>query len=834
METECYSPETTLVVLLGASTWPYFDDFNGSEPDTFVNSAKDLRDYFLDPHKFNLPEKNMIDLFDSERGPDEIDLEISNFLERCTAEMEASGYAPRNLIVYFVGHGGFTDGRDYYLAIRRTRKANTSASGLRMVSLATTLKEKARFLRCIIILDCCFAAAAAHHLQAPLEEVVIEKASEPFKFQDTGQSSTSKGISLLCSSSHKDPSISISHDEKHTMFSGALLHVLKTGDPYRQDECISLHTLTRLIKEYLSLTYRGTAPIPQANSPDQSEGDVAEIPLFPNLARRAVDISRDILKKFVKVESEIQCCVIVSETEERVQRGELIVSEIGEKLQRGESLGAIAERMLKSYRITIQKITGQLLHKDPYIINVSNVVSSKEMYENAISALCHSSIAIFDVTNYEPAVMLLLGIRSVVRKGVTILSTASPTAYEGHFEVPFNIKEVSVVSHSEKLHDNPMLPIGDRVLEGLDQLRRLPNYLDLPSFEAIRTLPPDLESQTPKDYTEQVLILCPFGKEYGANNWRRHIRRNLGVYIQDSAGKVTPPDLIRTLDMKSPRLVSQRLYEMIRVTSMCIVDWTAWRPNVFFEFGVRLAANEIGPVCIIEKQYKKLMETIGSKQEDLETLSRHIGVSKNDLLHLLPATSQCKELIKLFSPIEYEASAGDADKHAYERMVSYYQEVIKYVNNEEKDSEKAKEWQERWGRLPPDCTYTAISKLIDLNVEFAAKPVYTELIDSAILLSGQFTSRMLYQNAELQKKANEGADERRLAAWYYLNNRYTPNEIMVNTELANIYIDLGNQLSSTLKASSVTVDQKLADAIRQQVKEFKKLLKEKSNGNASQ
>jgi hypothetical protein len=38
------------------------------------------------------------------------------------------------------------------------------------------------------------------------------------------------------------------------------------------------------------------------------------------------------------------------------------------------------------------------------------------------------------------------------------------------------------------------------------------------------------------------------------------------------------------------------VYAAIQKSELCLVDWTGWRPNVFFELGVRIAVNEIDPV----------------------------------------------------------------------------------------------------------------------------------------------------------------------------------------------------------------------------------------------
>jgi len=57
-----------------------------------------------------------------------------------------------------------------------------------------------------------------------------------------------------------------------------------------------------------------------------------------------------------------------------------------------------------------------------HFAKATDLVTSQEAYENAVSKLCQAKIAIFDVTHFEPAVMLLLGIRSVVRRGITLAS----------------------------------------------------------------------------------------------------------------------------------------------------------------------------------------------------------------------------------------------------------------------------------------------------------------------------------------------------------------------------------------------------------------------------
>ena len=72
MEVQAPSPQTTLLILLGASAWPFMPEFQHSE--AFANAARRLKAYFLNPRPFGLPAENLLDLFDSEKSADELDV----------------------------------------------------------------------------------------------------------------------------------------------------------------------------------------------------------------------------------------------------------------------------------------------------------------------------------------------------------------------------------------------------------------------------------------------------------------------------------------------------------------------------------------------------------------------------------------------------------------------------------------------------------------------------------------------------------------------------------------------------------------------------------------
>src|ERR1039458_9676786 len=114
----------------------------------------------------------------------------------------------------------------------------------------------------------------------------------------------------------------------------------------------------------------------------------------------------------------------------------------------------------------------------------------------------------------------------------------------------------------------------------------------------------------------------------------------------------SPPTgrVVRILDITSPRLVGQALYEQIRWAETCIVDWTYWRANVFFELGVRLACFEIGPVCLLDE----------ADPED---------PTKTNLTHL-PDLTQKSRLKELLRPTEYQFATTDDERVAADKALT--------------------------------------------------------------------------------------------------------------------------------------------------------------------
>jgi len=275
---EPFTPETTLAILLGASRWPLHSKIDNKDAEkAFFESAKGVVEYLTNPKLFKLPPDNLLNLFDDDRSPNDINRRITTFLQTSQERASAAQRPIRDLLVYYIGHGGFTSGEQaYFLALRCTETESEGVSSLRMSDLAATIKKRARDLRRYIVLDCCFAESAYDVLQdagGSLASAAHTKSLQEFP---------GKGTALLCSSSARDFSRA-PKEEKYTMFSGALLDVLRMGD-VRLDKALSLEEVGRRVTEVINTKFPDKEVRPKVSSPDEREGDIADVPIFPNAA----------------------------------------------------------------------------------------------------------------------------------------------------------------------------------------------------------------------------------------------------------------------------------------------------------------------------------------------------------------------------------------------------------------------------------------------------------------------------------------------------------------------------------------------------------------------
>jgi len=256
----------TLVVILGLGKCTHWRELGS---DSFVNSARTIREYFLKPRGYNLPEDNLLDLFNDKSEPITILIKIHEFIITKTITL-----IPEQLIFYYVGHGGFpSSSQEYSLALSGTRKK--PFDGLTMLAvkdLANVLYDANPRLSRFIIIDACASAAAFPYFAQEINVQAIE--------QGTFAQIPKNGTALLAAASKNKAARTVS-GATYTMFSDALLDVLYKGEPSPK-QGFTLPDIRDLVEERIKQRYPGEGVRPEVHVPNQIDGDISKFVVFPN------------------------------------------------------------------------------------------------------------------------------------------------------------------------------------------------------------------------------------------------------------------------------------------------------------------------------------------------------------------------------------------------------------------------------------------------------------------------------------------------------------------------------------------------------------------------
>lgn len=759
-------PASTFVVMLGASRYPGDEKLSN---DQFLRSASAVRAYFESRGGFGLPPGHLLWLFDSTDEPSAMDARISEFL--ASAARSPVAQHPWNVIVYYIGHGFFDDQRSYFLALRSLRP-DAPDSSYRFRALQRTIKSRARHARKFLILDACYSGAASREFMSPNPEaaMVVKEVAEEAR-DDLAE----KGTALLCATNSDDPALAPAKAE-HTMFSGAVLDVLyssaETADPLP----LSLRQLRDQAYDVILRRYPDDAVRPEVHSPDQKLGDIAGRPLFPTRpaetgARGRPGLSegvRDPLDSSTFADHTAIHCVVVSPEGSLGEDDVPLVQHIRRAWEySGAKISAAANRYRAGRGLPLVPVGPNADHAFVLAeLPVERAFASMASLSAAIEAMCRAELVVFDLTDFQPGTLILLGIRAVARRGVTVSTLGGSYTIGGQQTVPFNLQLLNLAAHS---HDQekrgrgvrPWELIGEKIRNGYGDLADLPHYLDLPAYESVRQLGVESAAYRPIRYDEKVLVMCPFSPQYTERNWdflEAELPGKLRQRLQ-KVGKLVeePPRLERLLEQKTPRLISQTLFESIRRVDMCLIDWTGLRPNVMFELGVRLATNPLGAVHIVE-------------QDAPDTSGRRDG----------PA--HVRALEAMFEPIRYRCKVGDTAP--FEAMIRSFEAALAASSNGS-----------------PGFVYKAVGVALDRRSHPAALPLVDELMRAANILASDDDestgiSPILYHevNKDLVAEAYEAAADRRLAAWLFLTRRYTPDEIVGNPQTTHSFELLSAQV----------------------------------------
>ena len=422
-------------------------------------------------------------------------------------------------------------------------------------------------------------------------------------------------------------------------------------------------------------------------------------------------------------------------------------------------------------------------------IQAEDVFNTENQLAAAIRAVCEADLAVFDITDFEPGVLVLLGIRSAVRRGVTICSLSGWQPGQS-IDLPFNLQDLSINSHEPPdtvepgIRDIRILRLVSRIKNAFKQLTSQPTYLDLPGYDNLRRTGPDYEAYRNIPITEQILVLCSFKKDYTKKIWNS-VRNNLEDHLSEQK---LEPEILRLIDYQTPRLVSQSLYDAIRRTSMCIVDWTDFSPSVFLELGTRLAASELAAIHIIEN-----------------------SSSKN---HKHSRLKQVGAMFQRFKPHIYSL--------ANEREPETLSIVAKQIIDEFRSRHPEEEHHPDYNVI-----HRKVLESID-NFQPSTPPIYLRLKAHADALDHPEQERvgrpqvLFYQNSKVKKDAAEAALSQRLAAWLYLEYRLNAGKNTEGDELKNLYNHLGNLVVKGLYGGKDPKDKELAIKILNSIKEARK------------
>ncbi len=349
---------------------------------------------------------------------------------------------------------------------------------------------------------------------------------------------------------------------------------------------------------------------------------------------------------------------------------------------------------------------------------------------------------------------------------------------------------------------HPFNWLGPTIANALSEHRALPQYQDSPAHENVRRLGPSATYFDRIPAQSGILWLCPFGPSYMQKLGGAKVQ----VAIKKAFGLETRFE--RITDIVSPQLVSQRLYGALRRRDMCVVDWTGWSANVFYELGVRLAVNRFATISLLAGNLDSLRGD-GKKPSKAEIAQR-------------------TRLLKLLSPIKYspdDATSLDEIKERYRRIIDH--------------AAAPDDIPPAWGDIAYDYVYRLIADLTTPASAESEQVVAQLLVSQAGIRTGtsgttNFSSPVLYGDTSeaVKNDAEATATEMLMAAWYYLSERCGLKEIQherLDEEdyraRVRSFMDLGDRLIPLLKRSKSQKDVSLSTRIESTIDAHRRTLR---------
>lgn len=707
-----------------------------------------------------------------------LDREISSFCESMTEGVN---------IIYFSGHGFAADQRDWIIPAKVSRKEAHTSSNQRISTDISQYVKNSRTGVALFIIDAC---------------------------RDSSGFMTTKGPDTSNQWGHGK--IDLPESKLIRFFGcsqGEVCHVVQSGDEGHDVSVFTL-ALTRALankSQNDTLNKLRDATIELCDSIAQTanpklrrqipcfdiSGDIGtdtikllDKPVFSHAETSTAESSQPQWTSFQA--ERLHCIVIESEHADNDDSTEKLSVKIEDVfLKSGSEIWKSFRQFWNGRRMidgSVRTVPDTFRHVNAprTVLSVLSVFKSRETLAAVIKLIVQADLAFFDLTRFEPGVMFLLGIRAATRRGVTICSHGHGWRVGQELDTPFNLNDLQIFSHSESGFTEGADPVIDRLVKGIQtgfrQLLKQPNYLDLPAYDSLRELGSGIESSGTISWKELVLVLCSFRPpHYKAWNY---IRRGILKALQDQG--LQEPQVCRLIDLRSPQLVSQSLYEYIRRVSACVMDWSLFSPSSFLELGVRLAVSPWGALQIIEERYLP-----GGKHAI--HIRTQAGTDEWEL-------KQVALMQTLFGPVSYRVGNNtsfndlidtlvarmpfDEDNPDYNWIFRTVQESIEAVS------------------ISCDAVHEALRQTADSLSDSGSKQQRFE------------TSQILFSAGKNMKLDREQAAlEHRIAAWFYLEYRIKAGTLPPDDARYKLYYDLGQTAVASLYDSEEEKDFKLAEDI---------------------
>ena len=679
-------------------------------------------------------------------------------------------------LLYFSGHGLRLDNTDWIVPAHTSRQQATDSATHRVSTDFSATVAASSVGLVVFVIDACRSA-----VDAPVTKGLIGSTAD-LKRRDA------RFVRFFGCASNQVCQVTGSADAgtASSLFTAALTASLDNPT------CVTLEAVLQAVEQGCKQqidadpTLRVQTPILSYGETSSETRDVLRRPIFE---RTATALLTSVWPGFDP--NKLHCLVLLSEYQVTYEANNgstwgpvdlldaALVGEPVERIWRAFHAACAGQRLTNGRRRVLPtSATADTLEKAAF--SVLDAFASPQALELAIRAVVEADLVVFDVTNFEPAMMLLVGVRSACRRALTVCSHGGEWREGMPLVLPFNLQDLNINSHKPRdaggIGEDPVVErFVRRVETGFLQLAKHPGYLDLPGYEELRQLGSASEAQKTIAVQDRVLVLCSYSTTHFAN-WV-YLRARLVEQL--SQRKQYKPKIERVIDYGTSQLVRQGLYEQIRRVAACVADWSEFRASVFLELGTRLAVSPYGAVQVIDARWAPG----GAWAKDLQQIAL-----MQRLLEPIPYTFRGKTTTAF-------DSAGIA--------------LL--------DREPGQDVDPAYNRI-----HRALLRAIS-GVQAAITPVADALKRQADALHQSDWERDgkspgLFTGSQAVKLENKGAAlELRLAAWLYLEHRVGPAGRQADPSLDKLYHDLGSELRNLLADQDDAQSRALGRLIKKQL-----------------